>query len=82
MSQTRKTLDRVLALALSVIMIVAMLPVHTVFAVAVTEDYASVTTFTGGTVNGNQTENVEVLIEETSLNWVEANSVNIKIIQR
>lgn len=75
MSQTRKTLDRVLALALSVIMIVAMLPVHTVFAVAVTEDYASVTTFTGGTVNGNQTENVEVLIEETSLNWVEANSL-------
>lgn len=75
MSQKRKSLDRVLALALSVIMIVAMLPVHTVFAMGATEDYASVTTLTGGTVNGNQTENVEVLIEETSLNWVEANSL-------
>ena len=75
MSQKRKSLDRVLAFVLSVIMVVAMFPVRPAFAIGITEDYASVTTLTGGTVNGNETENVEVLVEETALNWVEANSL-------
>ena len=75
MSQARSKLDRVLALALSVIMIFAMLPVNSVFAIDVTEDYANVSTFTGGTVTGNGTETVEVLVEETTLNWVEGNSL-------
>lgn len=68
----RKLLDRVLAMVLTVMMVVAVLPMN-VFALENT-DYATVTTYTGGVVKNNGTADVEVVVEETTLQWVEGNS--------
>lgn len=73
MSKTKKSINRLLAVVLSVTIFVAMLPIYSVLAATTQEDFAAVTTFTGGTVNGNKTANVEVIVEETQLTWVEAN---------
>jgi len=74
MSYTKKKfLDRVLAMFLTVMMVIAMLPMN-VFALENTQ-YATVTTYTGGEIKNNGTANVEVVVEETTLNWVEANAL-------
>ena len=71
MNLTKKFLNRVLAIVLSVLMIVAIFPMGA-FA---SDDakFATVSTFTGGTVENNNTEEVKVLVEETTLEWVEGN---------
>ena len=68
-----KVRDRVLAVILTVMMIVAAIPVHAHASEPV--GYATVETYTGGTVTGNGTANVEVVIEETTLQHVEANDL-------
>ena len=77
MTYTRKTMfDRVLAVMLSVLMIVALLPVSVIgVAAEANSTYATVSTFTGGTITNNGTANVEVLVENTTLAWVEGNEL-------
>lgn len=73
MSYTKKKfLDRVLAMVLTVMMVIAMMPMN-VFALE-NAQYATVTTLTGGEVKNNGTANVEVVIEEATLQWVAGNS--------
>ena len=73
MSYTKNnTLKRVIAMVFVVIMMISTIPTN-VFAFV--DSYADVTTLTGGTVNNNDTANVEVIVEETTLQWVEANSL-------
>lgn len=75
MSRTKtKTLDRILSFALALMMIMAMVPVNAI-AAEENSSYGTVTTYTGGTVTNNGTANVEVLVEQTTLQWVEKNSL-------
>ena len=64
--------NRLVAWALSIVMVLGMFPVGTVTAVG-DAGCGNVYTLTGGFVKGNGTENVEVLIEETTLQWSAAN---------
>ena len=77
MIYTKKTMfDRVLSALLAVIMVVAMMPTSMVgVAAEVDAAFGTVTTLTGGTVTNNGTANVEVLVENTTLQWVEANAL-------
>ena len=77
MTYTRKTMfDRVLAVMLSILMVVALMPVSVIgVAAEANSTYAIVSTYTGGTITGNGTANVEVLVENTTLAWVEGNAL-------
>ena len=77
MTYMRKSMfDRIMATVLSILMIVALVPVN-VMGVDADADaaYGTVSTYTGGTITNNGTANVEVLVEETTLQWVEANAL-------
>ena len=77
MTYTRKSMfDRVLAVMLSILMVVALMPVSVIgVAAEANSTYATVSTYTGGTITGNGTANVEVLVENTTLAWVEGNAL-------
>lgn len=77
MTYTRKSMfDRVLAVMLSILMVIALLPVSVIgVAAEANSTYATVSTYTGGTITGNGTANVEVLVENTTLAWVEGNAL-------
>ena len=74
MSKTNSLTNRLIALALSVVMVLGMLPTSIVSAESA-ELYGNVTTYTGGTVTGDGTADVQVLVEETTLQWVAANEL-------
>ncbi len=74
MKAVRSLGNRMIALALSIIMVLGMFPVNAAFA-ADAGNYATVSTYTDGTVTGNGTANVEVLIENTTLQWVAGNDL-------
>ena len=62
-----------LAILLAVLTIVVSLPLN---AVAVdTADYATVTSYSGGKIEGNGTEKVTVTITEITLEWIEKNAI-------
>ncbi len=77
MTSSKKSMfDRVLAVMLSVLMVAALLPVSMIgVAVEETSTYATVSIFTSGTITNNGTANVEVLVENTTLAWVEGNAL-------
>ncbi len=68
-----KKINRMLSFILSLIIITALIPVDMMMAKEKeNSSYGTVYTYTGGTITGNGTENISVLIEETTLEWVEA----------
>lgn len=69
----RKIFDRILAVLLTAMMIVSMLPINIVFAVETDNKYGTVSTFTGGDITGNKTDKVSVEVKTTTLQWVEKN---------
>ena len=67
---------RTLAALLCVLLVLGMIP--TDIAWAETADptrFATVSTYTGGEIEGNGTSGVTVAVTQTSLNWVEGNSL-------
>lgn len=72
MKTTNSLGKRLAALALSFVLVLGMLPVNAM--AAPSGSYGTVSTYTGGTVTGNGTESVEVLVEETTLQWSPADA--------
>ncbi|MBR2406459.1 MAG: hypothetical protein IKB04_05400 [Clostridia bacterium] len=68
----RRSFDRLVAIALAILLVIAMIPAN-VFA-STSTDYGTVTTFTGGTVADEDPSKVSVLVEETTLQWVDADA--------
>ncbi len=77
MTYTKKQFERVMSAMLAVLMIAALLPVGA-FGIeieATSSGYGTVSTYTGGNVINNGTANVQVVVEETTLEWVEGNEL-------